>query len=385
MDAVELTRKLVSIPSYVNERADESEVGRFIEDYLQGLDYLHVERQPVEGRRFNVIAHDGHPARLMFCCHMDTVQLSGKWEHQPFSGDIVGDQLFGLGAVDMKGGTACLLDALATFKETGTQGLFLLFDVDEEYEFKGMKKFIAERQVQPELVVLPEPGFAIQNGHRGLLEIHFRVRGQSAHASRPSLGKNAIIGAVDAVQHLITQMEHYEDPILGASTCNLAALTGGIAREESDAVEIVATSPNKIPDIADLILDIRPASPELRADTVERILRDYLSKRGYEIETLKIALDYGSLLVPKDQLATVEMLVRDVLGSAEYADIRTFGYGEGQMLNEEFGVPCVYFGPEPEDMPHQPDEYVSIASLGKASAIFARLIEHYCLQGDKEQ
>lgn len=386
MDVIELTQKLISIPSYVDERTNESELAKFIESYLRELGYLKVECQAVEGERFNVIAHDGHPPKLMFCCHMDTVQPSGKWKHQPFSGDIERGQVYGLGAVDMKGGTACLLEALAAFRQAGTKGLYLLFDVDEEYEFKGMRRFVDEHQVRPELAVLPEPGFAIQNGHRGLLEIHLRVRGKSAHASRPHLGKNAILGATDAVKYLIKQLKQYDDPTLGVSTCNLAAITGGIAKDESGTVKIVGTSPNKVPDVADFVLDLRPASAALRAETVESILRGYLTKRGYELEVLDVTLDYGSLLVPTEQLAPFESLVREVLGSAEYADIRTFGYGEGQMLNEQFGVPCVYFGPDnpgKESLAHQPDEHVSISSLRKARNVFAKLIEHYCLVGDK--
>lgn len=382
MNLVELTQKLISIPSYVDQHTNEAKLAVFIESYLQELGYLRVERQAVEGERFNIIAHDGHPPRLMFCCHMDTVQPSGTWTHQPFSGDVERGQIYGLGAVDMKGGTACLLEALAAFRQTGTRGLYLLFDVDEEYEFKGMRRFVAEKQAHPELVVLPEPGFAIQNGHRGLLEMHIRVRGRSAHASRPRLGKNAILGATDAVRYLIKQLKQYSDPTMGASTCNLAAITGGIAKEESGTVTIVGTSPNKVPDVADFVLDIRPASAALRAETVESILRQYLSKRGYDMDVLDVTLDYGSLFVPTSQLAPFETVVREALGSADYADIRSFGYGEGQMLNEQFGVPCVYFGPENGKMAHQPDEHVSIASLRKARDVFTRLIESYCGQGD---
>jgi hypothetical protein len=135
MGLIELTRTLVAIPSYVDQGSDERRIGAFIFDYLQGLGTLRVEKQPVENGRFNVIAHDGHPPRLMFCCHTDTVPLSGNWQHDPFAGQIEGDRLYGLGACDMKGGTARLFHALQSFPET--QGLFLLFDVDEECYFKG--------------------------------------------------------------------------------------------------------------------------------------------------------------------------------------------------------------------------------------------------------
>src|SRR5262245_28780515 len=113
MDLVNLTRELISIHSYLDKGAgiDEVEIAKYIESYLRNLRYLQVKRQAVEGERYNVIAHDGKPARLVFCCHMDTVQPSGIWNHDMFAGHIVEDNLYGLGAADMKGGLACVLDA----------------------------------------------------------------------------------------------------------------------------------------------------------------------------------------------------------------------------------------------------------------------------------
>lgn len=378
MDVVDLTRKLVSIPSYVDTHVNEAKVGEFIESYLQGLGYLRIERQPVEGQRFNVIAHDGHPARLMFCCHMDTVHPSRQWKHDPFGGAVEDGRVYGLGAVDMKGGTAALLEALQAFKTADTRGLYLLFDVDEEYEFKGMRRFIEACDVHPALAVLPEPGFSIQNGHRGLLELHFRVMGKTAHASRPRLGKNAIEGAADAVRWLKRELAQFSDPVMGVSSCNLAALTGGVLAPSRGGDKIATSSPNMVPNVADVILDIRPASAALRAETVERILRDHLGKRGFELIDFTAKLNYGSLLVPQEQLAPFESIVRQTLGSARYADIRRFGYGEGQMLNERLGAQCVYFGPEKHAMAHQPDEYVTVASLRKARDVFAATIRQYC-------
>ncbi|MGD9099677.1 MAG: hypothetical protein PVF45_04300 [Anaerolineae bacterium] len=92
MDLVELTRKLIAIPSYVDEGNDERQIGTFIFDYFQKVGIpLQVEKQSVENGRFNVIVRDEHPPRLMFCCHMDTVPPSGNWQHDPFAGQIEGE------------------------------------------------------------------------------------------------------------------------------------------------------------------------------------------------------------------------------------------------------------------------------------------------------
>jgi len=397
VELIELTQKLVSIPSYLDKDAgiNEVEVATFIESYVQDLGYLRVERQPVEGARFNVIAHDGRPPRLLFCCHMDTVRPGNRdnWSHDPFGGEVEGDRLFGRGAVDMKGGLACVLDALAACKGMGVQGILALFDVDEEKDILGMPRFAqdAERyQVRgAKLAVLPEPGLAIQNGHRGLMELHFRVGGVSAHASRPHLGKNAIHAATHAVDQLQEVLAaSYSDPQLGTSTCNLAALRGGTTvKQRGKGIGIAdghATgaddnvSANMIPDIAEVVLDIRPASPALHVKTVVSILQSYLKQRGFTMKVLKIQHDRGALFVPPAKLTAFETIVREELGEAKYADISAFGYGEGQILNAMFGIPCVYFGPGPKEYAHQPDEYVSISELKQVRDVFVRLIERYC-------
>jgi succinyl-diaminopimelate desuccinylase len=371
MNLIELTQQLVSIPSYLDNHTNERQLGEFIYNYLQALGHLQVEKQPVENERFNVIAHDGYPPRLMFCCHMDTVPPSGIWQYDLFAGQVVGDRLYGLGACDMKGGTASLLYALQTFK--ATKGLFLLFDVDEEYYFKGMRKFLEAYDVHPELAVFPEPGFKIGNGHRGLIEVKFRVRGATGHAARPDSGKNAILGVSRAVEQLLTALEAYTHLALGKTSCNLAWLKGGIVREDGE----IGCRANKIPDMAEAVLDIRPSSADLRAQTVLDILREQVNAQRMQLEDAEIVLDFGSLHTPPEQLVTFEHTLQEILGKAIYDDISVGGYGEGQLLNEAFGTPCVYFGPGPGEKAHQVDEYVSIPELHKASAVFKALIKYY--------
>src|SRR4029079_13764810 len=50
---------------------------------------------------------------LVFAGHTDVVPPGDetRWSHPPFAGEIVGDMLYGRGAVDMKGGIACFVTA----------------------------------------------------------------------------------------------------------------------------------------------------------------------------------------------------------------------------------------------------------------------------------
>ena len=52
---------------------------------------------------------------LMFAGHTDVVPAGddAAWTHPPFAAEIAGGQMYGRGAVDMKGGIACFVAALA--------------------------------------------------------------------------------------------------------------------------------------------------------------------------------------------------------------------------------------------------------------------------------
>jgi len=234
--------------------------------------------------------------------------------------------------------------------------------------------------LRPEFAVFPEPGAEVGNGHRGLIEIRFEVKGVTEHAARPHLGKNAILGATRAVERLLKALERYKDPVLQNSVCNLAYLRGGLdtGERDQDGRPVIGEQPNKIPDIAEVVLDLRPAVGELRGQTVVDMLREYLHEDGYELQEEQIRLDYGSLLIPPEKLRDFEDIVRDVMGKVEYADIRECGYGEAQMFQEQTGANCVYFGPGPKTE-HRVDEHVSVSEMEQVCEVFKRLIEKYCV------
>src|ERR1044072_6059178 len=69
MTLVNITRQLIDIPSLTgNERS----VAEFLAAHLEALGY-DVERQPVTGDRFNIIATTASAPRIVFSTHMDTV------------------------------------------------------------------------------------------------------------------------------------------------------------------------------------------------------------------------------------------------------------------------------------------------------------------------
>jgi acetylornithine deacetylase/succinyl-diaminopimelate desuccinylase-like protein len=127
-EPVDLARQLIRIPSPLWQ---ESEVGRWIAGWLAERGF-EVELQAVplwDGRvthqAIGRLRGDGSGPSVMLCGHTDTSDWNGRpfreeqWTHGPWSGDIVDGYLYGLGAINMKGGVAAMLMAAEALRRSG--------------------------------------------------------------------------------------------------------------------------------------------------------------------------------------------------------------------------------------------------------------------------
>lgn len=365
---LELTKQLVVIPSWVGEGCNEIAIGEFIYDWLLTNTGLTVIKQPVKDGRFNVIAFDDSPTTLLLNGHIDTVEAGGNWNMDPFTPTIKDDRLYGRGTTDMKGSLAAMLTAVSEAKNT--KGLMVLCYIDEEYDFAGMLKFVEEYKdkIKPKLVVSLD-GYADTIGYacRGLIEVRFKVRGKSGHAGRPSLGKNAILVGTELVNRLIKKLEtDYADSVQGPSTCNLAYLNGGLDLGSDK----VGQEGNNIADIAEMVLDIRPAIPSLDAKQVEKLVATLAKELGVEIESWFTRHNLGAWLTDP----TVLQNDLDLLG--KYEPFR--GYVDTQMLSKCWAnTPCCAIGASTLSCAHAVDEYVELANLETTYANAGKIIKKY--------
>jgi succinyl-diaminopimelate desuccinylase len=382
MNTLDLTKKLVSIPSYVGEDCDERKAGEFIFNYLSQFKFLTVIKQEVKDGRFNVIAFDNYPTETIFCGHFDTVQPRSEWKTNPFTPTLVGKKLYGLGIADMKSSIAAMLSALSYVKET--RGIMFFFYIDEEYDFLGMKKFIKEyaRKLKPKLIVSGDGGnLQMGNGCRGLIELNITVKGETGHASRPQSGNNAIVGSSTIVNKLIkTFKSDFKSKELGKTTCNLAYLQGGldIGKDPWDK-QIFGKEGNNIADIAEFILDIRTADPKLNAQKVLALITKYAKELNLRVVSTSVRHDYGAWITNKKELKEVSK----VTGTG-FIDIGSLGFMDVQLLWQTFNnVPSFIIGAGDLGVAHKPNEYVSLPKLEKLSKVVVELLHLYGRGGEK--
>lgn len=146
---------------------------------------------------------------LMFAGHTDVVPVgdAGAWTQDPFAAQIINGEMFGRGAVDMKGGIACFVSALARLierKGVPNGSVSLLITGDEEGpSINGTEKLLAYAKAKGEqwdAAIVGEPtnpdqmGDMIKIGRRGSLSGTLTVEGVQGHVAYPHLADNPLRG-----------------------------------------------------------------------------------------------------------------------------------------------------------------------------------------------
>jgi acetylornithine deacetylase/succinyl-diaminopimelate desuccinylase-like protein len=358
-----------------NMEIDESRVAEIILEELERHSF-DVTRQRVEGQRYNIVASLGDP-RLILAGHMDTVTPGDvkKWiVTPPWEPKVEGDRLYGLGAVDMKGGIAAILAAAEETSKENVDGLWLLFDVDEEYSFKGMEKFVNEYTISPELTVFAEPtDLKIMLAHRGCYEIHITVSGRGAHAGEPEKGVDAatLYKILLELREEISSDRFFHN-ILGKPSLNVGYFQAGTCEKNR-----ITSRPNRVPDIAFAAIDIRP-TPTLELQWLVNKLKDKIAEHGLELKKeIETTIKYKPLLPPETRFEILEDAIKNVGITPKY-DVM-IGYSEAGILHDRFNIPCANFGPGPESSAHTCNEYVHINDLMKCKEVYKHLIHRLCV------
>jgi succinyl-diaminopimelate desuccinylase len=138
--------------------------------------------------------------RLVLAGHTDTVPANGN--AGPASRAT---RLWGLGATDMKGGLAVLLELARTCEEPAVDVTYVFYAAEEiAAEHNGLRSCSPRR---PDLVVgdaaiLGEPTDGdVEAGCQGTMRLELELAGARAHTARPWMGRNAIhrlAGVLDA-------------------------------------------------------------------------------------------------------------------------------------------------------------------------------------------
>lgn len=366
MDTLELTQKLIALPSYVDGKQDEQPVANFIWNYCKkNIPWLALTRQYIGKGRCNIIAKNCNNPSFVFISHMDTVLPQGNAKNR-FIPRIVADRLYGLGACDMKGGLAASICAVQ--KAGPSTNAALIFDCDEEYYFKGALAFTKEYALRPRMAIFPEPtDLRIVSGCRGIVEITFLVKGKTAHAGTPQNGRNAITLSVELVNALEKILFNKNESV--QTTVNLSSMQGGIIKNNE-----ITPQANAVPDGARLTLDIRTAKKSIQAKKVFLLVNRIAKKLGIKIEEEKTNLDYPPFISGKTRIKQLERALLKTNTPVSYSPLNETGFFEASFVANSWNCEAIAFGPGNKKTAHTKNEYVKISDLKTVENIFTELI-----------
>ena len=385
-DSVEILSGLIKIEShYFNEEKIMSHVSEWttkagIKNEIQ--EYHEAKVTGFKGKNVISVLDGGKPGPTVFMNgHLDTVLLCGGWKHDPYGAQIEDGKIYGVGAVDMKGGCAAIMSALKAF-------------VNNHKEFKGkiITSLVSDEEgpfglgtdavinagladgVDVSIVTEPSSGFTkgkfpnICLGARGGYGIVLEFFGKSAHGANPHLGLNAAVDAGKVMTRL-EDIKFKKDEHLGEGCICVVSI-------ESDGGAC------SVPDYAKVKLFRHMVRGETK-ETIIKELEDVIKSAGivckHKISFREApSLDTEAYLpytVPEDDkyIKLFKESCKSVTG--EDASITYFqSIGDFNYLGTRVNAPCILFGPDGDNY-HSNDEYATIDSLVKSSAILYNYLE----------
>ncbi|MDO5894158.1 succinyl-diaminopimelate desuccinylase [Agrobacterium sp. Azo12] len=324
---------------------------------------------------------------LMFAGHTDVVPVGDEaaWSHPPFSAEIAGGEMYGRGAVDMKGGIACFAAAIARYieKNGAPKGSvsFLITGDEEGPSINGTSKLLEWAAAKGETwdaCLVGEPtnpdrlGDMIKIGRRGSLSGRVTVHGVQGHAAYPHLADNPLRGLLQLTHALM-------DPPFDHGTENFQP-----SNLEVTTIDTGNPATNVIPAKATASFNIRFndtwTADSVKAEIVRRLdaaaadgaLRPDRTPAKYDI----VWADRPSHVFLTRNNALISSLSGAVAGvTGNEPKLSTTGGTSDARFIKDY-CPVVEFGLVGQTM-HMVDERVAVADLETLTLIYETFIERW--------
>lgn len=288
---------------------------------------------------------------LLLNSHIDTVRPVEGWTRQPYEPQVDPEtgRLYGLGSNDAG---ASLVALLATFAYMAPRqrayNLVMLASAEEEVSGRGGLEAVVPLLPPVAVAIVGEPtGMRPAVAEKGLMVLDGEARGVAGHAARDE-GVNAIYLAIGAIERLRTLQ-------LGRVSATLGPVKISVTQIEA------GTQHNVVPDRCRFVVDVRTTDAYTNEETLAAMRSVVgeecsLTPRSTRLRPSSIALDHPLV-------SRLAMMGLEPFGSPTLSD---------QALMPWPSLKC---GPGDSARSHTPDEYVGLAELREAIAIYTRLLD----------
>ncbi|MCY4146410.1 MAG: M20 family metallopeptidase [Chloroflexi bacterium] len=296
---------------------------------------------------------------VLILSHMDTVWDVGTVPGRPTR--IDGDRIYGVGAMDMKGGIVIALWALRALRELAlfpTQPITYLLNSDEETGSRHSSAEIEAEALAHAVVFVTEPP---QDGkyktqRKGAAHYIVTAKGRAAHSGADHARG---INAIAELAHQALAVEAMTDYSIG-TTANVGVIRGG-------------TRPNVVPAQAQMEINTRASTRANQQSIHEQIMR--LQPRHPEAELI---IKHVGGVPPMERTPEIAALFnRAQTLAAEMGialDEGSTGGGSDGNKTAALGVPTLDGMGIVGDGGHAIHEYGEISSLPERAAIMAAML-----------
>jgi acetylornithine deacetylase/succinyl-diaminopimelate desuccinylase-like protein len=407
-----LLQELIRLET-VNPPGNETQAAELLRDYLaeSGVESELYAKVP---ERANLVARlpgSGDGPSLVLLCHTDTVVAdAAEWQVDPWSGELRDGEVWGRGALDMKGHVAANAVAIASLAREGFRpngDLVFAACADEEVgEGFGLAwlcdqhpdavrtDYALNEGAGERMVLFGRPYYLCSSAEKMSSPFRLRVHGRAGHASIPGIADNALVKAAPLIERLAAYRPELR---LGPETDAMIQAVAGQPLEASEALELageadeaaaellaLTLSPtmisaserrNVIPHLCEVVVDCRLLPEQTQAE-VEPLLREVLGEGDYDFEWIE---GRGGTRSPLGGPLwdAVESFVAQVEPEARVLPVPVAGFTDSHWLRDAFGTVSYGFFPmrtmDPQlaaRLVHSADERIAVGDLALAVQCF---------------
>ena len=359
-DMVEHLKQLIELESPTNHKPSVDKLGTVIADELRSLGG-EVDIIPKDGVGDLVRARWNHgEGGILILSHMDTVWDIGTVAGRPTY--IDGNLLYGVGAMDMKGGIVIALWALRALRELDlfpNQPITYLLNSDEEIGSPASGENIEEEARKHRAVFVTEPpqDGKYKTARKGVSRYQVKAIGRAAHAGADH---EKGINAIEEIAHQIIAIQAMTDYEIGTTT-NVGTVTGG-------------TRGNVVPAEAWVEVNVR-ATTRANANAIHEQM---MSLTAHHPEA-KIEVEGGISVPPMERTPEIVALFKQAQQFAQEMGLElnegSTGGGSDGNRTAGIGVPTLDGMGIVGEGGHSIHEYGEIASMPERSAIMAAMLK----------
>lgn len=308
---------------------------------------------------------------VLLCGHLDVVHHP---EPESYRSEIKDGRIYGPGAGDMKGQLAILIELMRHLgRERPGLSVGIVVTSDEERGGEnGVKYLVEEEGLRCGEAVIPDGGTIneIIVEEKGIIHLKVDAVGKSAHAARPWFGENALeklAGDLVRIKALFAEQTPVKVDPDNAQTHWFSTCAQTMMSSPND-------SPNRIPELASAVMDIRFVPPQTSASILEQI-RGVLS-----------AGVSASLIVsaePTHLAPDMEFLrITESVTGEDASLVRSSGGSDGRFFSN-VGIPVLISRPRVGNL-HGRNEWIEIDSMISYFRICREYILKKCGRGQED-